>query len=89
MKFNGMVNFYHCFVLNAAKLMSPLYDATSGMDLGRSVLAKAVQLMPERDAAFQRTKEVLVRATQVREVPLALTTDATDFALGGVLEQWV
>ena len=63
MEFNGMVNFYHRFVPNVAKLMSPLYDATLGMGSGKSALAKAVEWMPEHDAAFQRTKEALVRAT--------------------------
>ena len=67
MEFNGMVNFYHRFVPNAAKLMSPLYDATSGMG-------------------------ALVQATRlchfVLEAPLAISTiDASDFAVGGVLEQ--
>ena len=93
MEFNGMVNFCHHFVQNAAKLMSPLYDATSGMGSGKSVLVKAVEWMPERDAAFQRTKEALVRATGLCHfmpgAPLVLTTNGSDFAVSGVLEQWV
>ena len=46
MEFNGMVNFYHCFVLRAAKLISPLYDATVGIGSGQSVLTKTVEWMP-------------------------------------------
>ena len=89
MEFNGMVNFYHRFFPNAAKLMSPLYDATLGMGSGKSALAKAVEWMPERDAAFQRTKEGSGHTFVPFHAGGALATDASDFAVGGVLEQRV
>ena len=47
MEFNGMLNLYYRFVPNVAKLMSPLYDVTSGMGSGKSALARAVEWMPE------------------------------------------
>ena len=69
-KFLWMVNFYHCFVPHAARLMRSLYEALKG-----------------KTAAFGDTKRALAGATMLVHplpaAPIALTTDASDYAVGG------
>lgn len=85
-EFLGMVNFYHRFVPGAAGIMRPLFSATTGK-------AKVVTWTPEMDTAFQRTKEALATATMLvhphMDAPTSITVDASDIAIGGVLEQLV
>ena len=93
LEFNGMVNFYHRFLPKAAHLMSPLYDAVAGCGPGKVPLSRPVEWTPTRVKAFNEVKASLARATTlthfVANAPLALTTDASDFAVGAVLEQRV
>ena len=93
MEFNGMVNFYHRFLPQAAHLMSPLYDAVANCGSSKPSRNRPVDWTPERIKAFNAAKETLSRATNlnyfVAGAPLALTTDASDFAVGAVLEQRV
>ena len=92
MSFIGMVNFYKRFIPKAAQIMAPLHAATAGAQT-KAAVRKEVKWSPERDAAFRDTKSALVRATRLLHftpgAPLALTTDASDFAVGGVVEQFV
>ena len=92
MSFIGMVNFYKRFIPKAAQIMAPLHTATAGAQT-KAAGKKKVVWTPERDAAFQNTKSALVQATHLLHftpgAPLALTTDASDFAVGGVVEQLV
>ena len=62
-EFNGMVNFHHRFVQNAAKIISPLYNATARIGPGKSALAKAVDWTPVHIAAIRKTKETQAQAT--------------------------
>ena len=93
MEFNGMVNFYHRFLPKAAHIMAPLYDAVAGLGPGRTALGRPVAWTTTRVKAFHKVKAVLARATTLNHfvagAPLALTTDASDFAVGAVLEQRV
>ena len=93
MEFNGMVNFYHRFLPQAANMMSPLHDVVSGIGSGKAALAKPVEWTPARVRAFRATKAALARATTLNHfqagAPLALTTNASDFAVGAVLEQQI
>ncbi len=86
-EFNGMVNFYHRFVPNIAATMLPLFTASSGKKNAK------LNWTPEMQSAFEETKQALAKATLLchpdPKAPIALTTDASDFALGGVLEQKV
>lgn len=85
-EFLGMVNFYHRFVLHAAVLMQPLYQACSGK-------AKLVEWTDNMNIAFEKTKQALADATMLvhpnPEAPTALTVDASNQAVGGVLEQLI
>ena len=87
-QFVGMVNFYHVFVPKAAEVMKPLYQA-----LSTKPRPKELDWTPELDQAFQEAKRLLAGATLLHHpVPGArtvLTTDASDIAIGAVLEQRV
>lgn len=89
-KFLGMVNFYHRFIPKAAEILHPLYHA---LDKGNGRLSKPIDWNEERNAAFTNVKDALARATLLVHprtgVPISLTVDASDVALGGVLEQHV
>ena len=79
-----MVNFFHRFVPHAAAIMQPLFAATAGR-------GTVVDWTPAMSVAFQRTKEALASATMLvhprTDAPTAVTVDASDIAVGGVLQQ--
>ena len=85
-QFVGMVNFYHVFVPGAAEVMKPLYKT-----LSVKPRPKELEWTSELDLAFQKAKRLLADATLLHHpVPGArtvLTTDASDVAIGAVLEQ--
>ena len=87
-RFIGMVNFYHRFVPKAAEVMKPLYGALSGKPR-----PKEINWTQEMNEAFVQAKSQLANATLLHHpIPGAitsLTTDASDTAIGAVLEQQV
>ena len=87
-QFIGMMNFYHVFIPKAAEVMKPLYQALSG-----TPRTKDLEWSTELDHAFVQAKEHLAGATLLHHpIPgavTALTTDASDTAIGAVLEQRV
>ena len=87
-EFVGMVAYYHRFIRHAARLMRPLYDALKNSSPGQ-----AVDWTTERVEAFDATKAALCQAAMLAhprpDAPVALTTDASDYAVGAVYEQWV
>uniref|UniRef100_UPI00358DDCD4 uncharacterized protein n=1 Tax=Myxine glutinosa TaxID=7769 RepID=UPI00358DDCD4 len=86
-EFMGMVNFYHRFVPRAAQFMRPLYEALKGKPTKR-----AIYWTEEMATAFTNAKLALASATMLAhpspDAPIALTTDALDYAVGAVHEQW-
>ena len=86
-RFIGMINFYHSFIFHAAHALQPLYQALAG---GKS-RPKTLEWSKTMEVGFTATKEALANATllhhPVQGAPTALTTDASDTALGAVLEQ--
>ena len=83
-----MINFYHIFVPHAAELMKPLYGV-----LKRSPCPKTLDWTQELNKAFEEAKNALSQATLLHHpvpgAPIALTTDASDVAIGAVLEQQI
>ena len=81
-----MVNFYKRFLPGAARIMIPLFKALTGKP-------KALQWTEDMKTAFQSTKEALAKATLLihphLDVPVSLNTDASDTAVGAVLQQLV
>lgn len=87
-EFLGMVTFYHRFIRQAANIMRPLYEA-----LKDKTPKQDIDWTAERDKAFCDTKAALCGAAMLAHpcpgAPVALTTDASDYAVGAVFEQWV
>ena len=85
-EFIGMVNYYHRFIPNIAETMAPLYDVLKGKP-------KKLSWGPPQQRAFGDTKASLAKATtlafQDPDASLRLTTDASNYACGAVLEQLV
>ena len=83
-EFIGMVTFYYRFVPSVAKIMQPLYTALKGTP-------NTLDWTQEMESAFSSTKLALANATILVHPTVnsetALTVDASDQAIGGVLEQ--
>ena len=82
----GMVKFYRRFTPAAAQLMSPLFDALEGKP-------KTLVWNDAMVKAFQDTKRPLVEATLLThprpDASISLTVDASDHAVGAVLQQFM
>lgn len=78
-EFLGMVNFYNRFIPLVTHLRSPCNEEMSWS--------------PERGQAFEDAKAALANTALLAHpsaaAPVALTTEASDFAVGAVCEQWV
>ena len=85
-EFVGMVNFYHRFIPAAAKIIMPLFAALSGKP-------KTLVWSEDMVKSFQDTKSALAGAAMLthprHDVPISLTADASDHAVGAVLQQLV
>ena len=79
-----MVTFYHRFAPSAAKIMQPQYTALKGTP-------NTLDWTQEMESAFSSTKPALANPTMLVHPTVnsetALTVDASDQAIGGVLEQ--
>ena len=83
-RFLGMVGSYRRFIPKAATHLYHLFEALKGKP-------KTLNWSKDCQISFDATKEALARATLLFHprpgATLALTTDASDTAVGGVLEQ--
>lgn len=83
--FVGMVNFCRRFVPNMSNLVAPLTELSVGKKRDKIVWTKAT------NEAYERIKGSLVDIVSLafpnNELPLTLTTDASNVAVGGFLSQ--
>ena len=83
-RFLGAINYYRRFVKAAAAHLFHLFCALKANP-------KKLDWSPDMQASFEKIKEVLAQRTMLHHpdasLPLALTTDASQYAIGGVLEQ--
>ena len=81
-RFLGMINFYRRFIKNAARILSPLYKMTK---------PKSFKWSTEAIKAFRDSKEALANAAIIAfpstEAQLSIVVDASDSAVGAVLQQ--
>lgn len=81
-RFLGMINFYRRFIRDIAQLLLPLYALTNKKKLEWSEAAQD---------AFEKSKAALSSFTMltfpVRNARISLTVDASDTAVGGVLQR--
>lgn len=87
-RFLGMANFYRRFLPNAAQTQAPLNSLLTGSVKGSA----PINLTGDALKAFLDTKESLANAALLAhphcQAKLALVTDASDRALGAVLQQF-
>ena len=83
-RFLGMVGYYRRFIPRAAEHLYFLFEALKGKP-------KTLTWNQDTQRSFEATKEALAKAALLFHprpgATLALTTDASDSAIGGVLEQ--
>ena len=86
-RFNGMINYYRRWIPRAAEHMFHLFDALKGPKKSK----KTLEWTEDRQKSFDAVKEALAQATLLHHprpgAELAITTDASNQAIGGVLEQ--
>ena len=87
-RFLGLVNFYRRFVPNTAAILTPLTDALKDQPKRSN---KSIEWTEERAAAFDGMKDALANSTMLTHPsshsPTSLVVDASDSAVGGVLQQ--
>ena len=94
-RFLGMVNYYRRFIKDAAKHLRPLFNALKAPERkkgeAKKPKPKTLTWNDELQLSFEAIKEALAVATLLHHprpsAPLAVTTDASKYAIGGVLEQ--
>ena len=83
-RFLGMIGYYRRFIPKAATHLYHLFEALKGKP-------KTLDWTRQCQESFEATKEALAKATLLFHprpgATLALTTDASNLAVGGVLEQ--
>lgn len=86
-RFLGMINFYRRFIPNAATIQSPLNKYLIGKKSNNS----PIEWTDESKNAFLQIKEALAQAALLAHpspsAPLSLMVDASNDAVGGVLQQ--
>lgn len=98
-RFVGMVNFYNRFLPKVAELLAPIHKFSASLVAlakdrkGKRDLKNQFPWPEECQIAFQHTKEMLASATLLTFPELdghyAITSDASNIAIGAVLEQFV
>ena len=82
--FHGMINYYRKFVRAAAHHVFYLFECLAGKP-------KRLDWNDKLQYAFDAIKNALANSTLLHHpdpsLPLAVTTDASDMAIGGVIEQ--
>ena len=85
----GLVNFYHRFVKNCADIIKPLNDLSTTV---KDDLQK-LQWNSQAATAFTNIKQALASSTLLfhpkQEAPTSILTNASDYAVGAVLQQYV
>jgi len=83
-RFLGMINFYRRFLPGIARVLRPLTDLLRGSP-------KTLDWPPEAAAAFKEAKLALIKAVPLShpapDAVVSLAVDASDTAVGGVLQQ--
>ena len=89
-QFLGLINFYHRFLKNAAQILHPLNTLLS---TPKKHTSKELVWTTEATQAFHTIKEVIAKATLLShpklDAPTSIMSDASDTAIGAVLQQCI
>ena len=87
-QFLGLINFYHRFIPNGAQLLQPLNNLLSTTSPN-----KPIQWTDQATTAFHNSKQALAQATLLfhpkPDAPTCIMADASDVAVGAVLQQLI
>jgi len=86
-RFLGSVNFYRRFIRNAAELQAPLYDLAAKIRKRDGPLSWTDETRKVFEACRTALADTAELAHPLPNVPLRLSTDASNAAIGAVLEQ--
>ena len=85
-RFIGMANFYRRFLPKLSNTLAPLFNVLN------SAKKQKLTWTSDAEAAFVKVKEDLASAATLNfpkaNTPLSINTDASNSAVGGVLQQW-
>ena len=92
-----MVNYYRQFIPHCAEKLSPLNNLLTEPNEGQNRLSPKsnfdLHWTENANLAFTKSKQILANATLLvhlnLSVPLKITSAASDFAVGGVLQQCI
>ena len=96
-RYLGMVNYYHRFIPHCAEKLTPLNNLLTAANEGQHRLSPKsnfeLHWTENANKAFTESKQILANATLLvhpqQSAPLNITCDASDFAVGGVLQQCI
>ena len=96
-RYLGMLNYYHRFVPKCAAKLTPLSNLLTAANDGHTRLSPKsnfdLKWNESAESAFSESKQILANATLLvhsdPSAPLNITCDASDFAVGGVLQQYI
>ena len=96
-RYLGMVNYYHRFIPQCAAKLTPLNNLLTAANEGHTRLSPKsnfdLKWDQNAESAFSGSKQILANATLlVHPDPMAqinITCDASDVAVGGVLQQYL
>ena len=92
-----MVNYYHRFIPQCAAKLTPLNNLLTAANDGHTWLSPKSNFdfkwNESAESAFSESKQILANATLLvhpdPSAPLNITCDASDFAVGGVLQKYI
>ena len=87
-KFLGLINLYHCFIPGCTNILQPLHSLLSDDAKKNGLLAWT----DDSTKAFEGIKDALANASLLYHpqpnAPTCIVTNASDVAIGAVLQQW-
>ena len=88
-RFLGCINFYHRFVPRLAAVLAPLHALVSSVATQKAPLVWEEEHVLAFSAAKKALSDAVMLSHPVPGAPIALTTGASDTAVGAVLSQGV
>ena len=96
-RYLGMNNYYHRFIPHCADKLTPLNQLLTAANKGHTRLSPKsnfdLKWNESADSAFIESKQILANAALLvhpgHSASLNITSDASDFAVGGVLQQYI